>query len=55
MAYQSVNPANGELLRSFDQHTDEEMRNALATADNTYRSVWSTMSIRDRAKIVGGA
>jgi len=24
MAYQSVNPANGEILRSFDEHTDEQ-------------------------------
>src|SRR6266699_1186404 len=55
MDYQSVNPANGEVLRSFDQHTDEQMRSALATADNTYRSVWSTMAISDRAKIVGRA
>jgi succinate-semialdehyde dehydrogenase/glutarate-semialdehyde dehydrogenase len=55
MAYQSVNPANGEILRSFDEHTDEQMRSALATADNTYRNVWATMPIRDRAKIVGGA
>src|SRR5258708_20728856 len=55
MAYQSVNPANGEVLRSFDQHTDEQMRSALATADNTFRSIWSKMAIRDRAKIVGRA
>src|SRR5882762_4587729 len=55
MAYQSVNPANDEVLRSFDQHTDEQMRSALATADNTYRSVWSKMAISDRAKIVRGA
>ena len=31
MAYQSVNPANGEILRRFDQHTDEQMQSALAT------------------------
>ena len=55
MAYQSVNPANGEILRRFDQHTDEQMQNALATADNTYRHIWSRMAIRDRAKIVGRA
>src|SRR6266436_6708596 len=55
MAYQSVNPANGEVLRTFDQHTDEELRDALATADDTYRNVWSPMSIRERAKIVGRA
>src|SRR5215216_4343658 len=55
MAYQSINPANGEILRSFDQHTDEQMQFALATADDTYGRVWSKMAIRDRAKIVGRA
>ena len=55
MAYQSVNPANGKLLRRFDQHTDEQMQHALATADNTYRHIWSKMAIRDRANIVGRA
>jgi succinate-semialdehyde dehydrogenase / glutarate-semialdehyde dehydrogenase len=55
MAYQSINPANGEILRRFDQHTDEQMLSALATADNTYQRIWSKMAIRDRAKIVGRA
>jgi succinate-semialdehyde dehydrogenase/glutarate-semialdehyde dehydrogenase len=31
------------------------MQNALATADNTYRRIWSKMPIRDRATIVGQA
>src|SRR5437868_3137167 len=55
MAYQSVNPANGEVLRRFDGHTDEQMERALAKADDTYRRVWSKMPVRDRAKIVGRA
>lgn len=55
MEYQSVNPANGEILPSFDRHTDEQMLSALAAAEKTYRSIWSTMAIRDRAKIVGRA
>jgi succinate-semialdehyde dehydrogenase / glutarate-semialdehyde dehydrogenase len=55
MAYQSIKPANGEILRRFDQHTDEQMLSALATADNTYQRIWSKMAIRDRAKIVGRA
>lgn len=55
MAYQSVNPANGEILRSFDPHTDEQMRRALETADNTYRRIWSRMPIGERAAIVGRA
>ena len=55
MGYQSVNPANGEMLRRFDQHTDEQMQSALATADLTFRSIWSTMAIRDRSTLVGRA
>jgi len=35
MAYQSVNPANGEVLRTFDQHTDEEVRNSLSPSGTT--------------------
>jgi len=55
MEYQSVNPANGEILRSFDRHTDEQMLSVLAAAEKTFRSIWSTMAISDRAKIVGRA
>jgi len=32
MAYQCVNPSNGEVLRTFDEHTDERMKEMLATA-----------------------
>jgi len=52
MAYQSVNPANGEVLRTFDQHTDEELRDALAYGRRNVSKRWSPMSIRERAKIV---
>jgi acyl-CoA reductase-like NAD-dependent aldehyde dehydrogenase len=53
MAYQSVNPANGEILRSFDQHTDEQMQRSLATAEGAYQHISSEMAIRDRADLVG--
>jgi succinate-semialdehyde dehydrogenase/glutarate-semialdehyde dehydrogenase len=55
MAYQSINPLNGELLQKFDQHTDVQMESALAKADSTFQTVWSKASFRDRAKIVGKA
>src|SRR6202044_1176455 len=55
MAYQSVNPCNGEVLRTFDQHTDQQMEQMLATADRTFREVWSRKPIRDRAKGIGKA
>ena len=55
MAYQSINPLNGELLQKFDQHTDAQMESALAKADSTFQHVWSKATFRDRAKVVGKA
>ena len=55
MAYQSINPFNGELLQRFDQQTDAQMESALAKADSTFQNVWSKATFRDRAKVVGRA
>jgi succinate-semialdehyde dehydrogenase / glutarate-semialdehyde dehydrogenase len=55
MAYQSVNPFNGEVLRTFDQHTDQQMEQMLATADRTFREVWSRNTVRERAQVIGKA
>ncbi len=38
MPYRSVNPATGEVLKSFTEHTDQEMMDALATADKAFVS-----------------
>jgi len=55
MAYQSINPLNGELLQTFDQLTDSQVESALAKADSTFQKIWSKASFRDRAKVVGRA
>ena len=55
MAYQSVNPFNGEVVRTFDGHTDQQMEQMLATADRTFREVWSRKPVRERAKVIGKA
>ena len=55
MPYQSVNPATGELLQVFQEHTDQQMLDALAAADKTYREVWSTAPYKERAKYIGRA
>jgi len=41
MPYQTVNPFNGEVLRTFDEHTDQQMAQMLASADKTFREIWS--------------
>ena len=53
--YQTVNPCNGKVLRTFDQHTDQQMERMLAAADKTFREIWSKKPVRDRAKIIGKA
>jgi succinate-semialdehyde dehydrogenase/glutarate-semialdehyde dehydrogenase len=55
MSYQSVNPFNGEVLRAFEQHTDQQMEQMLATADRTFREVWSKKPVRERAKVIAKA
>jgi succinate-semialdehyde dehydrogenase / glutarate-semialdehyde dehydrogenase len=55
MPYQTVNPFNGEVVRTFDQHTDQQMEQMLANADQTFRNIWSKKPVWDRAKIVGKA
>jgi succinate-semialdehyde dehydrogenase/glutarate-semialdehyde dehydrogenase len=37
MAYQTINPYNGEVLRTFDELTDEQLEAVLTKADNTFR------------------
>src|ERR1700677_82137 len=52
--YRSVNPATGEVLKTFAQHTDQEMMEALATADKAFVS-WAALPIGERAKIISRA
>jgi succinate-semialdehyde dehydrogenase / glutarate-semialdehyde dehydrogenase len=51
MPYRSVNPATGEVLRSFAEHTDSEMRNALGAAEKAFQS-WAARPFIERSKIV---
>jgi succinate-semialdehyde dehydrogenase / glutarate-semialdehyde dehydrogenase len=50
MPYQSVNPATGEVLQKFEEHTDAQMMKALAAADATYRESWSIAPYKERGK-----
>jgi succinate-semialdehyde dehydrogenase/glutarate-semialdehyde dehydrogenase len=52
--YHSLNPATGEILETFAEHTDQEMMNALAKADNAFGS-WAARPIEERAKIIARA
>jgi succinate-semialdehyde dehydrogenase/glutarate-semialdehyde dehydrogenase len=52
MSYRSVNPATGEVLKDFTQRTDEQMWDALATADKAFRS-WASRPFSERSEILG--
>jgi succinate-semialdehyde dehydrogenase / glutarate-semialdehyde dehydrogenase len=50
--YRSVNPATGEVLKTFPEHTDQQVMDALATADRAFRT-WSARPFIERSKIIG--
>ncbi len=49
--YRVQNPATGEIVESFEAHTDEQIEQALAKAGAAYES-WSEQSVQDRAAVV---
>lgn len=55
MSFQSINPATGELLKTFPLQTDAEVFSALEKADTLYRDDWCLRSVAERAAIVGKA
>ena len=52
MAYQSINPYTEELIKSFNEHTDEQLKAIIATAENTYKNDWRLRSLPDRKAII---
>jgi succinate-semialdehyde dehydrogenase/glutarate-semialdehyde dehydrogenase len=51
MAYTSINPANGELICSFPEHTDREVERALSRAHEAFLS-WRFETFATRAAVV---
>ena len=54
MTYQSVNPYDGQLLKTFDELTDKQLETALATADTCFKS-WRHTTFAKRAAVVAKA
>ena len=52
MAYQSVNPTTGKVLKTFENHTDAEIEAALASAHALYKSPWCKGSRGPRLKVL---
>ncbi|MRW84792.1 aldehyde dehydrogenase family protein [Pseudoduganella sp. FT26W] len=52
MAYQSINPATGALVKTFDNHTDAQVQAALTVAHAVYKSDWSKGDIQPRLAVL---
>ncbi|MCG2623074.1 NAD-dependent succinate-semialdehyde dehydrogenase [Arthrobacter sp. I2-34] len=49
--YRVVNPATGQVVEEFPTATDEQIQEALAAAEQAYRS-WQDVPMAERAKVV---
>ena len=54
MAFQSVNPYNGKVLKTFEEHTDKQLEKAIKTADSCFRT-WQNNSFAERAAVAKNA
>jgi succinate-semialdehyde dehydrogenase/glutarate-semialdehyde dehydrogenase len=54
MSYQSVNPNDGKVLRTFEMFSKQQLEASLATADAAFKT-WKHMSYDERAVIVNKA
>lgn len=54
MSYQSINPYNGELVRTFVEQTDQQLESAIATAAMCFER-WRRLTFAERAVFVAKA
>ena len=54
MTYQSVNPDDGKILKTFEELTDEQLETALETAETCFET-WRHTTFAERAAVVAKA
>ena len=54
MPYQSVNPYDGKVVKTFAEHTDMQLESAMATASTCF-DTWRHTSFAERANVVAKA
>lgn len=55
MAYQTINPATGKLIKTYENISDQELEAAVANADKAFRSDWRHRPVSERGKIMSAA
>jgi succinate-semialdehyde dehydrogenase/glutarate-semialdehyde dehydrogenase len=54
MAYQSINPANGQVMESFEDISDADLEAKMAAAESCFQ-IWKNKGYAERAVIVAKA
>ena len=52
MAYQTVNPTTGEVIKTWSSHTDQQIEDALVAAHKLYKSHWSKGPMQPRLDVL---
>lgn len=52
MSYQTINPASNKLVKTWIDHNDQQVEQALKTADDLYHSSWSKGDIQPRLQVL---
>jgi succinate-semialdehyde dehydrogenase / glutarate-semialdehyde dehydrogenase len=55
MAYQTTNPYDGKVVKSFDEITDAQLEDRLKTASNCFENDWRHKSFAERKAVVARA
>jgi succinate-semialdehyde dehydrogenase/glutarate-semialdehyde dehydrogenase len=55
MAYQSTNPYNGKIVKSFSEISDHDLEAKLTTAHACYQDVWRKKSFAERKAVLSRA
>lgn len=55
MAYQTVNPTTGKLIKTYADITDQGLEKALVNAHQTFEANWRHYPVAERAKVVSTA
>lgn len=55
MAYQTINPATGKLIKTYADISDQDLEAALANAHKTFETDWRQRPVTERAKVVSAA
>ena len=55
MAYQTINPATGKLIKTYENISDPDLEAAVAGAHEAFHSNWRHRSVTGRARIISTA